>query len=275
MPALLFATIAKEPVASMLDWPFIASFGGGSLLIFALVMAVARKRAHRPTAAATVWGLAAAMTNTGFVALPVLHGMFGEQALLPAAVATFFVAVVMLPAGVVLIEGAASGRGGWAAARHALLTSLRNPMVNSTLLGFAWALSGRPLPALLDDYLGILAGALTPCALFAIGLGLHLEDLRDSAAAAVTLALLKLIALLAVVLALALALGVSPFQTVAAVVCAAVPTAKSLYIMAGEYRVERELVAATISLSTLGSVASLLLWLLILAQLLPSAFPAP
>ena len=57
--------------------------------------------------------------------------------------------------------------------------------------------------------------------------------------------------------------------------CAAVPTAKSLYIVAGEYRVERELVAATISLSTLGSVASLLLWLLILAQLLPSAFPAP
>lgn len=56
MPALLFATLAKEPVAPMLDWPFIASFGGGSLLLFALVMVVARKRAHRPTAAATVWG---------------------------------------------------------------------------------------------------------------------------------------------------------------------------------------------------------------------------
>ena len=84
------------------------------MLVFAVVMVVARKRAHRPTAAATVWGLAAAMTNTGFVALPILHGMFGQQALLPATVATFFVAVVMFPAGVVLIEAppasAAAGR---------------------------------------------------------------------------------------------------------------------------------------------------------------------
>ena len=82
-------------------------------------------------------------------------------------------------------------------------------MAQIDLFGLAWALSGQPLPALLDEY-SVLAGALTPCALFAIGLGLHLDGLRDSAAAAVTLALLKLIALPAVVLALALALGIRP-----------------------------------------------------------------
>ena len=71
---------------------------------------------------------------------------------------------------------------------------------------------------------------------------------------------------------LASALGATPFQTVAAVVCSVVATAKSLYIMAGEYDVERDLVASTISLTTLGSVASLLLWLLALARLLPTTF---
>ena len=32
MPALLFGVVAKEPVAAMLDLPFLASFGGASLI---------------------------------------------------------------------------------------------------------------------------------------------------------------------------------------------------------------------------------------------------
>ena len=41
--------------------------------------------------------MAAAMTNTGFVALPILHSIYGQPAVLPAAVATIFVAAVMFP----------------------------------------------------------------------------------------------------------------------------------------------------------------------------------
>jgi hypothetical protein len=44
------------------------------------------------------------MTNTGFVALPVLQAIYGQHAVLPAAIATVFVAVVMFPAAVILLE---------------------------------------------------------------------------------------------------------------------------------------------------------------------------
>ena len=44
------------------------------------------------------------MTNTGFVALPVLQAIYGPHAVLPAAIATVFVAVVMFPAAVILLE---------------------------------------------------------------------------------------------------------------------------------------------------------------------------
>ena len=44
------------------------------------------------------------MTNTGFVALPVLQATYGPRAVLPAAIATVFVAVVMFPAAVILQE---------------------------------------------------------------------------------------------------------------------------------------------------------------------------
>src|SRR3954447_21467430 len=119
MPALLFSVVAKEPTAAMFDLPFLASFGGGSLLVWALVGAGSLVLARRGAALATVDGLAAAMTNTGFVALPVLHGMFGQRALLPAAIATLFVAVVMFPLGVILLERRRDAAGG-AVCPHAL-----------------------------------------------------------------------------------------------------------------------------------------------------------
>ena len=48
-------------------------------------------------------GMTASMTNTGFVALPILHSIYGQPAVLPAAVATVFVAAAMFPATVILL----------------------------------------------------------------------------------------------------------------------------------------------------------------------------
>jgi predicted permease len=56
-------------------------------------------------------------------------------------------------------------------------------------------------------------------------------------------------------------------QTIAAVVCAAVPAAKTVYILASEYKLEEPLVAATVSITTLLSVATLLAWLYALSVL--------
>ena len=58
-----------------------------------------------------------------------------------------------------------------------------------------------------------------------------------------------------------MASGLNLLYTTAAVVCAAVPTAKTMYILAHGYKVEEPLVAATISITTLLSVVTLFFWL--------------
>jgi hypothetical protein len=114
MPALLFVTIAQEPARNLLEWRFLLAFGGGSLLCFALVFLAVRAGFGRDLASSAVYGMTASMTNTGFVALPILHSLCGQPAVLPAAVATVFVAALMFPITVVLVEskgdGAASAR---------------------------------------------------------------------------------------------------------------------------------------------------------------------
>src|SRR6201985_1023206 len=257
MPALLVVTIAQEPARNLLEWRFLLAFGGGSLLCFALVFVPLRAGGKHDLAGSTIYAMTAPMTNTGFVALPILHAIYGQPAVLPAAVATVFVAAVMFPITVILLESDKRGAGG-PSGRPVILAKqiVLNPMVLSTLIGLAWAIAGLPIPAPVAAYLNILAAALTPCALFAIGLGLSVEGIRANFTASVVLAAMKLVIMPLIVYGLCLAAGLNPLYTIAAVVCAAVPTAKTVYILAGEYKVEESLVAATVSLTTLVSVAT-------------------
>jgi hypothetical protein len=268
MPALLFVTIAQEPARNLAEWRFLVAFGGGSILCFALVYLAARIGWARELGSSAMLGMTAAMTNTGFVALPILRVIYGEPAVLPAAVATLFVAVVMFPVTVILLEIDGHGPRAPSASPAALAKQIvLNPMVLSTLVGLAWAIIGLPLSTPVIAYMNILAGALTPCALFAIGLALSLEGVRKSLAASTALAAVKLVAMPLLVYVLCAALGLNPLYTNAAVICAAVPTAKTVYILAGEYKVEEPLVAATVSMTTLLSVVTLLGWIYALSAL--------
>jgi hypothetical protein len=262
MPALLIVTIAQEPSHSLFRWRFLVAFGGGSLLCFILVFGIMSLRASRSLASRTMHGMAASMTNTGFVALPVLEAIYGPRAVLPAAIATVFVAVVMFPVAVVLLElGQRDAHG----ARTAPMVTVRhivlNPMVISTLIGMLLSILGLRMPGPVTAYLNILADALTPCALFAIGLGLSMDALRANIGRASLLSAVKLVIMPLIVYGLSVSLGLDPLYTIAAVICAAVPTAKTAYILAGEYRCEEMMVASTVSMTTLVSVITLVIWL--------------
>ncbi|WP_247281730.1 MULTISPECIES: AEC family transporter [unclassified Bradyrhizobium] len=265
MPALLIVTIAREPARNLLEWRFLLAFGGGSLICFGMVFLAVRAGGKHDIASSTIHGMAAAMTNTGFVALPILHVIYGQPAVLPAAVATVFVAAVMFPITVILLKG----RDPHEPAHPTGLAKqiLLNPMVLSTLIGLVWAITGLPIPALVATYLNMIAAALTPCALFAIGLGLSVEGLRSNLKASFALAAVKLVVMPLIVYGLCVILGLDPLYTVAAVVCAAVPTAKTVYVLAHEHKVDEKLVAATVSITTMLSVATLLVALYLLSGL--------
>jgi malonate transporter len=262
MPALLIVTIAQEPAHSLINWRFLLAFGAGSLLCFLLVFGAMSVHASRSLASRTMHGMAASMTNTGFVALPVLQAIYGPRAVLPAAIATVFVAVVMFPAAVILLElDQRDAHGSRPAAMVTMKHVVLNPLVISTLIGLLWSVLGLRMPEPVTAYLGILADALTPCALFAIGLGLSIDGLRVNIGRASLLSAVKLVIMPLIVYGLSMSLGLDPLYTIAAVICAAVPTAKTIYILAGEYRCEEMMVASTVSMTTLASIISLVVWL--------------
>jgi len=216
----------------------------------------------RSLASRTMHGMAASMTNTGFVALPVLQAIYGQRTVLPAAIATVFVAVVMFPIAVILLElGQQDAHGSHTGPLATVMHVLLNPLVISTLIGLLLSLLGFRMPAPVSAYFGIFADPLTPCALFAIGLGLSIEGLRANIGRASLLSAVKLVIMLLIVYGLSVSLGLEPLYAIAAVIRAAVPTAKTVYILAGEYHCEEMMVASTVSMTTLVSVISLVVWL--------------
>jgi malonate transporter and related proteins len=268
MPALLIVTIAQEPAHSLINWRFLVAFGGGSLLCFLLVFGIMSIHGSRGIASRTMHGMAASMTNTGFVALPVLQAIYGPRAVLPAAIATVFVAVVMFPVAVILLElGQRDAHGSSTSPMVTVKHVVLNPMVISTLIGMLCSVLDLRLPGPVTAYFGILADALTPCALFAIGLGLSIDGLRANIGRASVLSAVKLVIMPLIVYGLSVALGLDPLYTIAAVICAAVPTAKTVYILAGEYHCEEMMVGSTVSLTTLASVITLVVWLYALSGL--------
>jgi predicted permease len=113
MPALLVVTIAQEPARNLLEWRFLFAFGGGSMLCFALVFLVVRTAIGRDLASSTMQGMTAAMTNTDFVALPVLHSIYGQPAVLSCRHRDRVRRGVMFPVTVILLERAAAARLAW------------------------------------------------------------------------------------------------------------------------------------------------------------------
>ena len=273
LPALMFHIVAADPIKSLLNWPFWIAFAGGSLLVLGLVVLFGWRWLGDTFAERAILAFSAVQTNTGFVALPILHVVFGAKGVPPAAIANLIIATIMFPMLATIMEATRRGptderKPAWRLARDVFLS----PMVWPTVLGFIFAAYAIPVPKPVNAFLVILGTALAPCALFAIGASIDLEHIRHDLRRIVVLTVVKLLALPFVVFAIARAIGMDPFFVVAATVCASVPTAKNVYFLASEYKVGEKSAAAMISATTVAAIATITLWIMILAALYPSAF---
>ena len=272
VPALLIGVIAQEDAEKLLNLPYIAALGGGIAAMYLAILLGALYVWKQNLGPATMLALTSVASNSGFVALPILHATLGHKGVLPAAIANIIVVTVFLFA-VPLLERAHAQEAG---ERESILAALQrialNPVILGTLIGIAWAMTGLGLPKVVSAYFNLLAGALTPCALFAIGMSIRLDALRERGAMIIFSSLVKLIALPVLVLLLCHLFELDPLYTIAAVVCAAVPTAKTTFMLASQYGQPEEPVADTISVTTLASTLTLILWLLLLAHLYPAPF---
>lgn len=265
VPAMLFRFAANTPFHEITNLPFFAAWALAGVLVVVAVTIVAHRVLHENRRDAAFFGLAGAVSNAGFLGVPMLVALLGERAAAPVILAIVADLVIVASAGLALAEmGGATGRGWREDIRDAALRIFLNPFVISMVLGAAFSGFGWTLRTPATEIVKLLADAAGPCALFAIGVSLVRPDATLRSAALALPIAAKLLLHPAVVWITMHLFGIDEFTTMVAVLAAALPSAGWVFIFAIRYEADAGRVSATILLTTaLAFVTfSALVWLL-------------
>lgn len=250
-PALLFASIVR----TRFELAQVASFVGTGLaaLMAGVALGFAARPLLKPDARQFASGVQCAFRFNSYVALALASRLGGEAGVALIAVMVGFSVPV------------ANMFAVWSLARHAgsgvAREMLRNPLIVSTLAGIAVNATGLALPEPVAATLTRLGQAALALGLLSVGAGLRFGAIAGANAFAAWITAVKLVAMPAVAWLVGVRLGLAALPLQMAMLFAAMPTASSAYILANRMGGDGALVAWMISISTLGSIVTLPLWL--------------
>lgn len=206
--------------------------------------------------AATV--LVAVFGNVGNFGLPIIEFGFGKEALIPA---TLYFLAILFVSFVIGVAAASWQNGG---SLRAVTAVLKTPALIVLVPALLVNATGTTAPLMVNRVVGLLAGAMVPTMLVALGVQLAatekvIIDRNVLLAAGIRLLIAPLLAL-----ALAGLFGLTGLERNAGVLQAGMPTAVLASIIAIEYDLLPDFVTTSVLFSTVVSVITLTIWIVIL-----------
>jgi predicted permease len=273
LPCMLFRFGASQPFARLVDPGLVGLYFACAVLVVAVTIALTWRRAaggHGVGLQDAAFGaLVAAFPNAGFMGVPLLVRLLGEQAAGPVIGAILVDLLFTSTLCLALAQAGGARVGGPGSALHAAARALRgaatNPLPWAILIGAAFAALDRTLPGPIAQIVQMLGDSATPVALFTIGTvlsraGRHAHS-RTPPARYLPVALIKLALHPALVYGLgraAIALGapLPAFGLVVLTLVAALPSASNVSALAEIYGADNGRVTRIIMASTLLAFAS-------------------
>jgi malonate transporter len=171
LSAMLFRFSANLRFDEIFEPRLAAAYLWGTAFTWAIGMAIAFLRGL-DLQTASIEAQCAAIGNTGFLGVPMLALLLGQQAVGPIILILSIDLIVFSSLLTLLVTGAREGRMHLGILRKLLVGLLKNPMIVSIGLGLLVSAAGLTVPAPANSFLTTLGNAATPCALFAIGASL-------------------------------------------------------------------------------------------------------
>lgn len=178
LPGLLFFSLSDAPIKQITNVNFFLVNIITIICCFVVAIFVFKLTFKKTFPEVMMYGMASSYGNTGFLGIPLLIAAFGEEAAVPAAIATFIYDILIVTVIIVSFETAKifSDKGKDVKVLPMIGSTIKavllNPINASLLLGIIAALLQLPIPSPVSLFADTLGAAASPTALFALGLGL-------------------------------------------------------------------------------------------------------
>jgi malonate transporter and related proteins len=195
LPALLFDTLSKRSLDSILVPDFLLVYVSASLITYGigvLVASIARRTSPLDNA---FFGMGLSMSNSSYIGYPLVAQLLGESALIAVVMAILTEVLIILPLTLILTEfHRERGRGSVLRTLGRVLRTVgTNPILLAIGAGLAFAALGWRLPVPIGRTIELLAGSAAVVALFAIGGSLAGQRVRGALGPATAIATGKLV----------------------------------------------------------------------------------
>jgi predicted permease len=256
IPAMIFRAITRTPIDLKLYLPGVTATVSAVAAIFGLAWVMGRiLKVSQKSLGSFIQ--CAMHGNLGYIGLAVVYYHLGDPGVTVASIYAGFIMITQNILAVIALQVAANQSPG----ARSILKIVTNPVIVAATVGMIWSAQGSGLPLVLDRTLTILADMALPLALLIIGSSLNISAIRRQLRAVAVTSLFKLGALPLLGLLFLRLTNLAPAAVLPAMILLAAPTATVSYVMAGALGGDTDLATAAISVSTIGSAATYLLWL--------------
>lgn len=260
IPAMIFREVARSSFAIHFDPLLLATTLMPLLLVF-LIAFYAGKAWSLDLQQRGTFIQSSLHGNLGYIGLAVCYYLLGEKGFTSASILAGFLMLFQNLLSVIgyHVTSAASGQEKrlWFFIRKIV----GNPVIGSALAGMALSLFEIPIPQVIDRCLIIISGMALPCALLVIGASLSFNLMRSRIRVFLAASLLKLLVLPAIGVLAYWVSGIPANRFLPGLILLAAPTATIAFVMAGEMNGATDLATASISISTILSALTFILWL--------------
>lgn len=265
LPVQLFRDIAVMDLRADFDIRFVLFCICATTFMFALTFVLGRLLL-KDRAMAGAFGQAAARSSAAILGIAFAENIYGDAGMMPmmivAAVPFFNIYSV-----IILTLSSTEGKMDFKLVKKTLKGIITNPIIIGIVIGALWSLLALPFPTLLSKSTGYIANTATPLALLVLGATFRGREALKKLMPTMLATFLKLIAIPAVVIGAAVAIGFTGSELVAIMIMCASPTAVACYIMAKNMGGDEVLTASVVMSATLLSSITLTFWVFLLRTL--------
>lgn len=262
-PCLLFQAMVNTSLDTAFNPQLILPFFVGAIVSLVVGAMIAGRFFKARPGEGIASGFAAMFTNTVLVGIPVLTRAYGDEAMPVVFSIIAFHAPALITLGMLVMELVRrDGQPLHQALGVAAVRIVRNPLLWGVVLGVLVNRFEIPLGEPVWAFIGMMAAAVVPAALFGLGGALNEYRFAENWQQALVMSLLKLVSqpLIAWVIMVPI-LKVDPEIARYGVLLAAMPSGINAYVFATYYNRAVNVAANTVLISTVLSSGTILLWL--------------